>query len=160
VIRPCAPLQPTPTPRRAGNWSASTACIQAGRRSPRCLCIRSAKSRTCRAVASSSGRLARTWADYVDVDPAVATQVRDAVGVLADLGACVEELDPGFDDPVEAQAAGTLACDFLTVETIGLTRLYVLFMIELDHRLGRPIRSFATCAAHAGGRRTGGCRAG
>jgi putative transposase len=27
-----------------------------------------------------------------------------------------------------------LACDFLTVETIGLTRLYVLFVIELDHR--------------------------
>jgi transposase InsO family protein len=27
-----------------------------------------------------------------------------------------------------------LACDFLTVETIGLTRLYVLFLIELDHR--------------------------
>jgi putative transposase len=27
-----------------------------------------------------------------------------------------------------------LACDFLTVETVGLTRLYVLFFIELDHR--------------------------
>jgi hypothetical protein len=32
------------------------------------------------------------------------------------------------------QAAGMLACDFLTVETVGLTRLYVLFFIELDHR--------------------------
>jgi len=27
-----------------------------------------------------------------------------------------------------------LACDFLTVETVGLTRLYILFVIELDHR--------------------------
>jgi hypothetical protein len=27
-----------------------------------------------------------------------------------------------------------LACDFLTVETVGLTRLYVLFVIELDRR--------------------------
>jgi hypothetical protein len=27
-----------------------------------------------------------------------------------------------------------LACDFLTVETVGLTRLYVLFFIELDRR--------------------------
>jgi transposase InsO family protein len=27
-----------------------------------------------------------------------------------------------------------LACDFFTVETVGLTRLYVLFVIELDRR--------------------------
>jgi putative transposase len=27
-----------------------------------------------------------------------------------------------------------LACDFLTVETVGLTRLYVLFFVELDRR--------------------------
>ena len=32
------------------------------------------------------------------------------------------------------QAAGALACDFLTVETIGLTRLYVFFVIELQQR--------------------------
>jgi putative transposase len=30
--------------------------------------------------------------------------------------------------------AGSLACDFLTVQTVGLTRLYVLFFIELDRR--------------------------
>ena len=30
--------------------------------------------------------------------------------------------------------SGTIACDFRTVETIGLTRLYVLFVIELEHR--------------------------
>jgi putative transposase len=35
---------------------------------------------------------------------------------------------------LRAQAAGTIACDFLTVETIDLTRLYVLFFIELQHR--------------------------
>jgi putative transposase len=35
---------------------------------------------------------------------------------------------------LRAQAAGTIACDFLIVETIGLTRLYVLFFIELEHR--------------------------
>jgi putative transposase len=29
---------------------------------------------------------------------------------------------------------GMLGCNFFTVETVGLTRLYVLFVVELDHR--------------------------
>jgi hypothetical protein len=32
------------------------------------------------------------------------------------------------------QAAGIMACDFLTVDTVWLRRLYVLFFIELDTR--------------------------
>jgi aspartyl-tRNA(Asn)/glutamyl-tRNA(Gln) amidotransferase subunit A len=39
---------------------------------------------------------------YAAVDPQVAESVRRAVGVLADLGAEVDEVDPGFDDPVGA----------------------------------------------------------
>jgi aspartyl-tRNA(Asn)/glutamyl-tRNA(Gln) amidotransferase subunit A len=39
---------------------------------------------------------------HVDVDPQVAALVRRAVDVLADLGAQVKEVDPGFDDPVDA----------------------------------------------------------
>jgi hypothetical protein len=35
---------------------------------------------------------------------------------------------------MRSQAAGILACDFLTVETVGLTRLYVLFVVELERR--------------------------
>jgi putative transposase len=39
-----------------------------------------------------------------------------------------------LDGVFRAQAAGTLACDFLTVETVGLTRLYLFFMIEVERR--------------------------
>src|SRR5690554_8041020 len=39
---------------------------------------------------------------YVSVDPEVAASVDAAVQVLVDLGAIVEEADPGFSDPIEA----------------------------------------------------------
>src|SRR5689334_9388710 len=35
---------------------------------------------------------------------------------------------------LRSQAAGMLGCDFFTVETVGLSRLYVLFVVELDRR--------------------------
>src|SRR5437764_15251059 len=41
---------------------------------------------------------------------------------------------PTWTQSLRTQAAGTLAGDFLTVETLGLTRLYILFVIELDRR--------------------------
>ncbi|CAN5228194.1 amidase [soil metagenome] len=39
---------------------------------------------------------------YVDVDPEVAAMVRRAVETIAGMGAEIEELDPGFADPVDA----------------------------------------------------------
>ncbi len=39
---------------------------------------------------------------YANPDPAVVAEVQKAVDILADLGAIVETIDPGFSDPVDA----------------------------------------------------------
>src|SRR5205807_5014829 len=51
------------------------------------------------------------------------------------LGACPEAGGPSWGEFLRSQASGVLACDFVTVETVGLTRMYVLFFIELERRL-------------------------
>jgi hypothetical protein len=50
------------------------------------------------------------------------------------LGPAPRRIGPTWTQFLRAQAAGILACDFLTVETVGLRRLYVLFFIEVDRR--------------------------
>jgi putative transposase len=50
------------------------------------------------------------------------------------LGPAPRGSGPSWTEFLRAQATGTLACDFLTVETIGLTRLYVFFVIEVERR--------------------------
>jgi hypothetical protein len=50
------------------------------------------------------------------------------------LGPAPRRGGPTWTRFLRAQAAGVLACDFLTVETVGLTRLYVFFVIELERR--------------------------
>jgi len=41
---------------------------------------------------------------------------------------------PSWREFLERQAASMIACDFFTVETISLRRIYVLFFIELESR--------------------------
>jgi hypothetical protein len=51
---------------------------------------------------------------------------------------------------LRAQAASTLACDFLTVETIFLQRIYVLFFVSLATRR----IEYVTCTTNPDGRWT------
>jgi putative transposase len=50
------------------------------------------------------------------------------------LGPAPRRAGPSSTEFLRTQAAGALAGDLLTVETIGLTRLYVFFVIELERR--------------------------
>jgi hypothetical protein len=66
------------------------------------------------------------------------------------LGPAPRRGGPSWTQFLRTQAAGTLACDFLTVETIGLTRLYVFFVIELELYL--PNITSALVSDHIGHR--------
>jgi hypothetical protein len=50
------------------------------------------------------------------------------------LGPAPRRGGPTWVEFLRSQAAGALACDFFSVETVRLQRLYVLFFIELDRR--------------------------
>jgi putative transposase len=70
------------------------------------------------------------------------------------LGPAPRRGGPTWTPFLRSQAAGMLACDFLTVETVGLTRLYVFFVVELDRRrvhlagvTAHPTGAWATQAA-------------
>src|SRR6266536_4374895 len=50
------------------------------------------------------------------------------------LGPAPRRGGPSWTPFLRAQAAGTLATDFFTVETVGLARQYVLFFVEVNKR--------------------------
>lgn len=50
------------------------------------------------------------------------------------LGPAPRRGGPSWTQFLRAQAGGLLAVDFFTVETVGLTRVYVLFVVEVQRR--------------------------
>jgi putative transposase len=52
----------------------------------------------------------------------------------AGLGPAGQRGGPSWREFIRGQAATMLACDFFTVETVNLRRIYVLFFIELQSR--------------------------
>jgi putative transposase len=50
------------------------------------------------------------------------------------LGPAPRRGGPAWTQFLRAQVGGLLGCDFFTVETVGLTRLYVLFVVEVEWR--------------------------
>jgi putative transposase len=57
-----------------------------------------------------------------------------AILTKAGVGPAPRRAGPTWTEFLTAQAKGILACDFLHVDTIGLTRIYVLFLIEVASR--------------------------
>jgi transposase InsO family protein len=50
------------------------------------------------------------------------------------LGPAPRRGGPTWTEFLTGQAQGLLACDFFTVDTVGLTRLYVFFVVEVQRR--------------------------
>ncbi|MEE6263947.1 helix-turn-helix domain-containing protein [Plantactinospora sonchi] len=57
-----------------------------------------------------------------------------AILTKASVGPAPRRAGPTWTEFLTAQAKGVLSCDFLHVDTIGLTRVYVLFLMETANR--------------------------
>ncbi len=68
-----------------------------------------------------------------------ATSIRRVIQAHG-IGPAPRRSGPSWSQFLRAQAHGTLACDFFTVETVRLKTLYILFFYRAGHQAGSPGR--------------------
>jgi transposase InsO family protein len=76
----------------------------------------------------------RVHGDWAGLGYKVAASTVWAILTKAGVDPAPRRAGPSWTQFLAAQAKGILACDFLHVDTVGLTRIYVLFLMEVATR--------------------------
>jgi putative transposase len=113
--RLAAPKYDTSTRRRPGRPPAVRGIAR--------IAVRLARETRCRAAGGSTGELTKLGAT-------VAPSTIEEILPVADIDPAPRRSGPTWRQFLQAQAAGVLAVDFLHVDTVLLTRLYVLVFME------------------------------
>src|SRR6266511_375904 len=116
---------------RAGSTQVGAAAREAGPAGSRSSGARAGPAARPRESALGYPRIA---GELLKLGPRVSASTVRRLLLAAGLEPAPRREGPSWRDFLRQQAASMLACDFFTVETISLRRVYVLFFIELESR--------------------------